>query len=220
MSSIHVEEKKNDVSECSARLLHAQVYAVEMDKYGVVSAEGCFWLPVAVSCLVQPMVGDKVLISQASVEAYILAVLTRTKAAQAVISLPDNAQIKVKRGMLTIQASEGIHLATEGALALRANHGVLHTEQMHIHSQRLMTSGAKYCASWQSSNVKIDEQQEHIGQLRQHISQRQTHISGHDELRANSQRLVIAQDWRVRTKSTDLRAQNQMVIDGEKIHLG
>lgn len=156
------------------QLYQAQVYAVDGEKYGIVSALGCFWLPIAASCLLQPAIGDTVLVSQTGLEGYVLAVLQRTKNHPAVVLLPENTQLD---------------------------------------AQQLQITGETLRAVWHTTQTTAQ-------QVNQHITQRFTQITQHDELRVNSQRLVIAQDWRVRAKSADIKAQQHLVIDAEKIHLG
>lgn len=176
MDTTHLKQNHTTSFTGAAQLSQAQVYAVESEKYGVVSALGCFWLPTALSCLLQPEVGDTVLISQADQEGYILAILKRTKTTKAIINLPNSTHIKAKHGL---QIDSGSLFSIKTKLAL----------------------------------LQAEQQKELL-------SHRFTQITRHDELRVNSQRLIIAKDWRVRTKSADIKAQQHLIIDGEKIHLG
>ena len=47
-----------------ATLRHARINAVEAERFGVVSSDGHrYWLKPALGCLLQPALGDRVLVS-------------------------------------------------------------------------------------------------------------------------------------------------------------
>lgn len=211
MDTTQINHSHSTSFTAEARLYQGQIYAAESRKYGVVSPLGCFWFPAALSCLLQPEVGDIVLFSQSGQQGYILAVLERKKSEKSIINLPNHTQI---------HAEHGVQINAGPLFSLKTKQMVVQAEQSLIQSQQLNLTGEKISSSWNTTQSKTQHQKQQIGQLTQLISQRSTHITQHDELRANSQRLIIAQQWRVRAKSADIKAQQYVAVDAEKIHLG
>src|SRR5262245_56281497 len=85
----------------------------------------------AVSCLVEPIAGDIVLLALApNGAAYVLAVLEREEGAAATLSTEGDLEIRQRRGRVTIAAQEGIDLVaakdvsvTGGGLQVNATEG-------------------------------------------------------------------------------------------------
>jgi hypothetical protein len=74
----------------------------------------------ASSCLLAPMIGDKVLLLTDSVNAYVLAVLERADDAQATLELPADTEIRTASGRLRLTARDGIGMETAADIALLA----------------------------------------------------------------------------------------------------
>lgn len=211
MDTTQINHSHSTSFTAEATLYQGQIYAAESKKYGVVSPLGCFWFPVALSCLLQPEIGDTVLFSQSGQQGYILAILERKKPEISVINLPHHTQIN---------AEQGVQINAGPLFTLKTKQALLQADQSLVQSQQLHLTGEKISSSWNTAQSKTQYQKQQIGQLTQLISERCTHITQHDELRAHSQRIIIAQHWRVRAKSADIKAQQYVAIDAEKIHLG
>ncbi len=80
-----------------------------------------YWLAAAFSCLVRPVVGDKVLISLEGADGYILSVLERTIAQPTRLRLDGDLQISVPAGGLSIEARDGVHINVGHALLVQAD---------------------------------------------------------------------------------------------------
>lgn len=172
------ESLRDQAVGAELQLLQAQVYAVDKARYGVVHAGGCYWLSIATSCLLQPEVGDLVLVSQNEQEGFILAILTRPKAQQSTVRLPNHSRIQMASGCLHIESAQGMSIHAGDKLVVQAQ------VQQQFFESRL------------------------------------TRISGHDELSAQSQRLVLAKEWRVRSKTAEVRAEQRVTLDAERVQLG
>lgn len=206
------EDVLNPISMSSTQLHHAQVYAVERGRVGVVHTGGCFWLSVAVSCLVQPEVGDMVLVSQGKKDGYVLAVLTRSKSQQVTVQLPDNSRVVMGAGMLTIDVHAGIALQSESTISVATQRYSQSSEQASVQAAELDISGQIKKENWFKTQEQI--QQQHIK-----LESRITQVAGHDEAQVGSQRLIVAKEWRVRSKTSDIRAEQLLSMDAKRIQI-
>lgn len=206
------EDVLNQISVNSTQLHHAQVYAVEGNRIGVVHVGGCFWLSLAVSCLVQPEVGDMVLISQGQIDGYILAVLARSKSQQVTVQLPDNSRVVMGSGVLTIDVPAGIALQSESMVSVSTQQYSQSSELAKVQTKELDVSGQIKKENWSST-------QEHIRQQHIKLHSRVTQVAGHDEIQVGSQRLVVAKEWRVRSKTADMRADQLLTMDAKRIQI-
>ena len=103
------------------QLSSGRVIALEGERFGVVGSTGQrYWLAAAFSCLVRPVVGDKVLISLEGAGGYILSVLERTIAQPTRLRLDGDLQISLPAGSLSIEARDGVHLDAKNTRAIGA----------------------------------------------------------------------------------------------------
>lgn len=172
----------------------------------------------AVSCLVHPECGDKVLLSSHSQEHYILAVLSRTQSA---VELHFSGETTIhSEGALNLRSAQPIHLTSAETLSCVAQNLELTAVKTKLYAQDLTVTApslkadhdevefrARTVSSWTQRLIqRADtvmrwvEQVEtaHIGQLVQHV--RQAYLM-------NSQNAVIT-------------ARGDVKIDGERIHMG
>src|SRR3546814_20722117 len=81
-----------------ARQYHARLVMHEGRRYCALTEEGAIWVTAAAGCLLQPAVGDVVLVSVAGANnGYILSVLERGRPEQeAVMSVPGTLQLRAR----------------------------------------------------------------------------------------------------------------------------
>src|SRR5690606_37590882 len=87
-ASEHLQDEfgRDGVVALQAALHHVRVRSVEDGLYTVVCATGLYRLPAAAGCLLQPQVGDLVLISLSGGSGYVLNVLEQAE--------PDHATLQ------------------------------------------------------------------------------------------------------------------------------
>lgn len=74
----------------------------------------------ALSCLVEPMVGDRVLVASAGEEAFVLAVLDRLLPGEAALSVAGASRVALTAPQLAVEAREGLALKAGAALEIEA----------------------------------------------------------------------------------------------------
>lgn len=202
-----------------AKNYHGRVYARSRTQVGVVGDMGSRWLRVALSCLIEPDIGDTVLVSIGPRTGFITAVLERHGRAVPTLRLPASTVVACE-GTLTLKAGQGMHLHAGKAMLMNAPAAGLTFGECALHAGRLHTSGKSWHGSWQERHDCAGLRVQTDGQVEHAVGERVTRVSGHDELSARSQRIVIERDWRVRARTVDVRGQRRVSIDGEQVQLG
>lgn len=203
-----------------AQSWHARVYAKDANRYGVAGAFGGHWVTVAASCLLQPAVGDQVLISMAGLDGYILAILVQADPSQSELQVSGNARLSARQGTLTVAAREGLKLAGGSALTLEAEAASLTTQSLGIQAQTMQLAGDTQHSFWRERHDVAHTCSSVASRMDYHSQDRVTRITGHDELATGSQRILVQGDWRVRARNTDIRARKRASLDGKQVQLG
>lgn len=173
-----------------SKLLYGCVYALDLECYSVTTLDDSWDLSLAASCLIKPAIGDTVLFALTSLDHGYIIAVLQQSNANAQSELNLPDNSQVQLNSLKITAK---HLHTEGQTNLSA---------------------------WQQQTEISKNYQQYSENLSLNAVNRTTKIQQHDELHANSQRIIIARDWRVRAQDTDIKASRQASFDGEQIRLG
>lgn len=210
-----------------AQSYHARVYAKDAERYGVAGPLGGYWVSVAASCLLQPALGDQVLVSMAGQDGYILAVLVQADASRSEVRVSGNVQLSAAQGTLTVAARDGLKLAGGPALILdgkatrlTADTASVTAESLGIHARTMQSTGDTQHSMWRERHDVAHTYSSVATRLECRAQDRVTRISGHDELAAGSQRIVVQGDWRVRARNADVRARQRASLDAEHVQLG
>lgn len=203
-----------------AQNCHARVYAKDGERCGVAGPLGGYWVAIAASCLLQPEVGDKVLVSMGAGEGYILAVLEQADTSQADLRMPGHARLSAPQGSLTVAARDGLKLAGGPAVALEAQSTSLVTGSLAVHARSMQLAGDSHHSVWRERHEVAHIRSTVAVRMEYRAQDRRTRISGHDDVAAGSQRIVVQGDWRVRARSADVRARKRASIDAEHVQIG
>ncbi|KQQ49872.1 hypothetical protein ASF84_21940 [Pseudomonas sp. Leaf127] len=208
-------------SDQPATVRHARINAVDGERFGVVSATGHrYWLKPALGCLLQPAVGDCVLITLSGDQGYILAVLERSHAQDCELRLPGDVSLNLPQGALTIKARDGLALESGAALSIAAQSSSVQLGQTDVHVERLSLAGVRCDSHWQTVNEHAERLSQHVSLHNVQYDDSRRHVKGHEEVRAGSLRQRIEGDWSVRGETLDLFADIAVAIDAQRIKLG
>jgi hypothetical protein len=174
----------------------------------------------AFSCLVSPMVGDTVLVSQSDSDYYVLAVLERVAEQDMAINFPASVKMTAAEGQIDMIAGKDVNLLstaktnllsaeinmTSGEMNVNAGKLTAHTTDVESHSQTMKMYTQMFSSVARQVNQKTDilvrwvEQVEtlNIGNLIQNVRKNYT---------SHSDQAVIT-------------AKKDMLINGERIHMG
>jgi len=118
------------------------ITSIEKETYTIESQSGMYNAQQAVSCLTQPLLGDKVLLVGNFVDGfYILAVLEREEGQKHTLSFHGEVDFRAEDGRLTIAAQRGMALASAKDIALASSELNIHSIKSEVSIHRLIFNG-------------------------------------------------------------------------------
>lgn len=201
-------------------LCHARINAFDGERFGVVSTGHRYWLKPAFGCLLQPAIGDTVLISVAGDNGYILTVLERTQPQASELRVSGNMQLCVPDGALSIETRDGTVLDAGSLLAIKTDKLVGTVTDAALALQALNIQGEHCNSQWIEHNQSAVRHQQQA--IRHHAEYGDSirRVERHEDLSAGSVRQRVKKDWSLRGETLDLFADVTVALDGERIKLG
>jgi hypothetical protein len=201
---------------------YATVAACQTDGAFVVRTfRGQYVARKAVSCLIQPHIGDKVLLAaDAESTGYILAVLEHDGDTALQMRFDDDLHIDVRRGRLKIGSQEGIDLASAGDVSTTAE-----TVKINAVKGRFNLHNLSFQSAFLRSQV---ERVQWIGRfvdaLADRVNLRARRIyrtaDEFEQVRAGRLDCLVKKLLSFRSHYTIMTAKEDVKVDGERIHIG
>jgi hypothetical protein len=175
----------------------------------------------AVSCLIKPLPGDKVLVVGDFVDGfYILAVLDREETQKQTLEFHGPVDLKVEDGRLTIAAQEGMSLAAAKDVSLAARELNIHSLQSEVSVHHLVFSGGFWLGQVEKLRFLATTFDSVVERLSQRVKRSYRTVEEIDQLRAGRLDYLIDKLLSLRGKYSMLTAKEDVKIDGERIHMG
>jgi hypothetical protein len=175
----------------------------------------------AVSCLVEPAPGDRVLVAgDLNEDLFVIAVLEQENVSDTRITVDGDLHLGVSNGRLSIVSEQGVDLVSAGDISLTSSEFAIRSDKGNIFFDQLSYIGCKVLA--QASAFKFvggifDTIAERISQK---VKRSYRVVEEIDQVRSNQI------DYRAE-KNMSLKGQNALVtadelvkIEGDQIHLG
>jgi len=143
----------------------------------------------ALSCLLQPMVGDQVVVWQGPDQAYVTQILLRTAeamAAEAVLSVAGHSRLSIRQAQLDLTASEVLKLRCLDDVELTSLRGAVRTSARDIlsaASDSLVQTARHWIAQAELAALQV------TGLLRAHSQQ--TLITAEKDMKLDAERISL-----------------------------
>lgn len=175
----------------------------------------------AASCLLEPCVGDKVLLVTDTEGAdYVLAVLERADAQGATLSLPANTDIRAANGRLNVMARDGVSLQSPGEIGLQGGKLKVQALQGDVTIQDLSLVGD----AWRSCVDRVKTVGKTFDSIlercHQRVSRSYRQVDELDQVKARQIDYQADTSLQLHAKYTLMTADELVKVDGEQIHLG
>lgn len=197
----------------------ATVRAVENGTVTYESRRGQRDAPLAPSCLLQPEVGDRILVVEDSHESYVLEVVRRESDKPARVSVEGDLELAVG-GRLRMVAKEGLDLVTQRAVRLLGHSFDLRAQEGEVAIERLAILGRELVASSRAAKFVSDACESVVGQLRQHVEYSYRTVVESDQLRAKRIDYRTQEEISMRAKHAFVHAADLVKVTGAQIHMG
>ena len=201
----------------------AELLEVERGRYRVRLASGeSVEARRAVGCLVEPAVGDRVLVAgaAASEEWYVLSVLDREERAPVTLSAEHDLGLASRHGAVRVFAATEIDLAAGGAARVTAPELHVEARRAHVGLRALDYVGDTVRAQLervQTIATTIDTQAERWSQR---VDRCLRFVKEMDLLRAKQVDHAVEDTLHLRARHALLSANQVVKIDGDQIQLG
>ncbi|MGE0787639.1 MAG: DUF3540 domain-containing protein [Sandaracinaceae bacterium] len=199
-----------------------RVVSADGDRLEIETSAGTLLARRAASCLLEPRIGDEVLVAVgARGESYVTAVLTRSEASPATLSAPgEGLEVIAPRGRLTFVAPEGVELVGGKALRLSAEEVAVHAREGTIAIGRMLVQGKEALVHVPALKGVFDKVETTANRVMQRAKRSFRVIEETDTTRAGDIDTRAENGFVLRAKDALMNARRLVKMDAEQIHIG
>ncbi len=194
----------------------------EPDLFQVRTALGEVCARRALSCLVQPEIGDRVLVAEAAPdEPFLIAVLERRGAAPLHLALPGETRISVGQGAgLSLEIDGRLGLGSSTRIETDAPELVLRADAVTLVCRRLQAVAREALASLRHTRLIANLVEATTERLHLCAERSQRTVKGLDQVRAGNLDVRAEQVLNLQGENILAGAKKLVKLDGEQIHVG
>ena len=213
-------------------LAEKQHYDPVFQEYGIVTGSeetsfivetgsGLWKTAQAASCLIRPMVGDKVLVSIDSAHgSYILAILERQGIGPYQLSFDNSVELRVSDGRFTLASQGGADIASAGDISLVSADINIHAGRGEIGIERLFVIGAFAHASLARVKLVAGVLESVAERLIQKAKRSYRVIEESEHVKAGNLDFLVRKMLSLKGKYSMITAKEDVKIDAQRIHIG
>lgn len=174
----------------------------------------------AAGCLLEPGVGDTVLVGSSNGEHWVLTVLDRDPARSSEISVEGDLRLRTAHGKIAIVAQDGIDLISPGTTSVVSNQVEVRTRTASV-----LAEGLELFGGWMRTEVdKVKLLAQSLDQVVDRFSQRAKRsyreVSDFDQVKAGSSHHRVDKTMRMHAGDVAMTADGIVKMDGKQIHVG
>lgn len=191
------------------------------DGIRVSTDDGDLFAKRALSCLIEPVIGDRVLVAgDLHDEIFIIAVLERPDASPITIAVDGDLTLGVPHGRLSMAAGKGIDLMTAADMTMTGSEITVRAPRGQVLLDHLTYIGSKVFAQAQAFKL--------VGELFDAVFERISHkvkrsykiVEEIDHVRSGQIDYRAENNMSLRGKNALVTADELIKMDGDQIHLG
>ncbi len=190
-------------------------------RFTIETTSGTWQARPAVSCLLQPEIGDLVLLTAHSAyEAYILAVLERQTDATAELLFERDITITSRGGQINLVSRQDINIIPKKRLQIISGETGIHTQKAEITIDEMSFWGKFLDANVKSIRLLANGFESVIHLLRQKLSRSYRTIEEVEHVKADRYDCHARSLLSLKGKYSTITANEDVKIDAERIHIG
>lgn len=176
----------------------------------------------AVSCLVDPRLGDRVLVAVGPGEAFVLAVLHRedVEAEGVELSAPGDLTLKAPGGSFRVAAAEAIELAANGRVSLTSPTLSVNANEGSVAVRALTFVGDKLHADLDSVKTVARHVDSLLDRFSQRVRRSFRFVEETDTVQAEAIDQTVRETWHLRARHAITHTEKLVKVDAEQIQLG
>lgn len=175
----------------------------------------------AMSCMLDPAVGDRVLVALiGDGSAYVLAVLEREGDAPGTMSLDRDLTVELPEGRLSVVTGQGVAMASGGAVSVVAPSVDVKAVDGQLGVERLAVAGRHLLAEFANVRVAAQAIDSIADRVRQSVKRAYKVVSELDQIKAKRVDWTAEKTMHLHGENTVMTADELVKVDGEHIHMG
>jgi hypothetical protein len=198
-----------------------QVAEVRQGGFVVDTPSGRYTAKKAVSCLLEPGKGARVLIAGDPLgDCYILSVLEYGAEKKCSIQFDGDVEMVAKNGQFQLAAQKGIHLTTVEQIGMISSDLKVHSQRAEVSISQLVYLGTSIFAQLSKIKVLATTVESTIRRLTQKVFRSYRTVEDIDQVKAGKIDYNAEKTMSLHGKYSLLTAKNDVKIDGKMIHMG
>jgi hypothetical protein len=197
------------------------VTAAESGHFMVESSWGCRLCIRAAGCLVEPGVGDLVLLAVGEEKCYILTLLERAdETLPFVVTLHEGAAIEAAPGRIALQARREVTLQAQGRVGITGERFDLTAREGRMVVRNLTMIGDRLESVWQECRETVSSMQTVCLKWVQNLGDSLRRVKNLDETHASHVRTLAAETIHTQGKFVNHTASEIVRVEVREVHLG
>ena len=186
----------------------------------VLTGSGRYAAKRAISCLVEPVLDDTVLLATAADgRSWVLAVLER-EATGVVLSVDGDLELRPRAGRVAIKSTEGVSIASGGDVSVAAKSVDVNALDGRVVFQRLSYLGRLVRSEVEKVKVFAGTFDAVMDRFSQQVKRSYRRVEELYQLRAESIDHTADKTMNLQAKNTLVSAEQLVKVNGDQIHLG
>ena len=175
----------------------------------------------AASCLLEPVVGDRVLLAAiGDGSSYVLAVLERAEGQPATLSVEGDCALRLPNGRLSVTTAKGVGVVSAGDISMVAPAVDVKAAEGTFGLGRLTVVGKELLAEIASAKTTVGALDVVAERVMQQVKRAYRFVEEIDQLRAKRVDYTAEKSMRLHGENTLMTADGLVKLDGEHIHMG
>lgn len=182
---------------------------------------GTYPVKRAVSCLIEPVAGDRVLVAHDGDDpVFVLAVLERASAAPSRVVFGADAEFFAPRGRIEIGARDGIRIASPQSVELTSHQLRVNAADAQLTLERTSFAGTVLNTCVDTVKLVATSLDAVLDRWTQRVRQSLRRVDELDQLKAGQIDHAARDTLALHGKNTLVTANQLVKVDGEQIHVG
>jgi len=198
-----------------------EVVRVEEGAFVVKNSNGEYHARRATSCLLEPLLGDVVLVAAAeNGDCYVLAILERAAGVAGEISYEGDLSVRGRGGRLGLVADEGVDVCSAGDVKVVSGAVHVSAAEGSVVLDQLTYLGSVVKAEIEKAKVFAKSFDSVFERLTQRVKRSYRTVEEYDQLKAKEIDYEAKGAMKLHAENTVMTAEGLVRVDGDQIHLG
>lgn len=208
-------------SSNQVEMQNGTIESVEEQAYRINADNRQYIATRAFSCMVEPIVSDRVLFSiDAAMHCHILSIIERPDCTDARLTFPGDVTLNAGQGKLHLNARQEISISSQQAINQTSEEYTLVAKKALFGIESVTAMGSKLVSKISNVKVIADTVETVAEQLLQKLKNSFRIIEGVDQSRSRDVITTVKNLYSMRSKQAAILAKKDIKVDAERIHMG